>query len=280
MKMKNLKKFFLIPACVIIAYCAQATEPQSKILSKKDFKAIEDRVESELKGKNLSNEKKFFLNLLAARELYQYRFFDKASHYYKNAIEMNVPENKTEAYINLMAIEISKGNKEKVRQLYSESKNYFSKNPQYKTADIDYYLKTIENYLPGNKNAPEVTGFYGRFAHEENLINLIKAKEYEKGLSLLNPDSIAHSTSDFNITAYDVLNVLVHGQNVKELYCDKQYKQYPNSFAMSTILCSLLNDHLKVGKFSEKNLKTANLYFKENSEKNYMFEALKEIEKK
>jgi len=269
--------FFSTPASSVYA-----VEPESKILSKKDLKKIEDRVQQELKNKNLSEQKKFYLNLLAGRELYQYRFYDKAARYYQNALDMKVSENKSEAYINLMAIAIDKNDKDKVRTLYQDSKSYFEKNPQYKTADIEYYFKTIENYLPSKdqKNPPQVTGFYGRFAHEENLINLLKAKEYHKAFSLLNPQGMAQSTSDFNITVYDSLNVLLNRKDVKTLYCNKQYKQYPDSFAMSTIICSLLNDFLDKGKFEEKHLKTADLYFKENSEKKYIFDMVSELNEK
>lgn len=254
-------------------------ENESKMISKKELKMIEDRVQSELGGKILDDKKKFFLNLLAGRELYQYRFFDKAETYYRNALNIKVDENKSEAYINLMAIGINRGDKEKVKIVFNEAHHYFGKNPSYKTSEISYYLTTIENYLPNKtgKVPVPVQGFYGRFAHEENLINLIKNKDYQKAMSLLNPESLKSSTNDFNITVYDSLNVYLNKKNVKELFCDKQYKQYPNSFATSTILCSLLNDYLHEGKFSEQHLKKANLYFTENSENKYLFELVKEI---
>ncbi len=278
-----MKSMMTLLLCIFFySNSISALEPDSKILSKKELKKIEERVQQELKNKSLPEEKKFFLNLLAGRELYQYRFFEKAARYYQNAIEMNVSENKSEAYINLIAIAIDKNDKEKVRSLYEDSKNYFQKNPQFKTADIDYYFKTLENYLPLKKNQmpPEVKGFYGRFAHEENLINLIKAHEYQKAFSLLNPQGAAQSTNDFNITIYDSLNVLLHKKEVKTLYCNKQYKQYPDSFAMSTIICSLLNDYLEKGKFEDKHVKLADLYFKENSEKKYIYDMVGELNEK
>lgn len=267
---------------LILASAQAGEEPVSKILSKKDLKKIEERVQEELKGKNLSAEKKFFLNILAGREFYQYRFFDKSAQYYRNAIAMNVNENKSEAYINLVAIAIDKGDKEKVRALAGEMKTYFSAHPQFKTSDIDYYMNTLENYLPGTegKTPPKVEGFYGRFAQEENLINLIKAKQYEKAFSLLNPEAVARSTSDFNRTAFDALNVVLKKKNAGPLHCSKQYKEYPDSFAMSTIICSLLTDYLEKGKFDDKHVKTANLYFKENSEKQYMYDLVNELNEK
>ena len=265
--------FFLIIPKQLLA------ETESRIISHKDLKMIEDRVQSELKGKNLDDKKKFFLNLLAGRELYQYRFFDKAEIYYRNALNMKVEENKSEAFINLMAIGISKNDKEKVKSVYKEAKDYFIKNPSFKSSDIAYYLTAIENYLPTNPGTIPVLvkGFYGRFANEENLINLVKSKDYQKAMSLLNPEAIKTSTSDFNITLYDSLHVYLNKNNVKQLFCDKQYRHYPKSFATSTIICSLLNDYLHDGKFSEQHLKRANLYFSENPENNYIFELVKEI---
>jgi len=59
-------------------------------------------------------------------------------------------------------------------------------------------------------------------------------------------------------------------KNVKTLFCDKQFKKYPNSFALSTLSCGLLNDYLQHGKYSPERLKIANEYFgmSENKEKN------------
>ncbi len=272
------KLYFIVLICLVPHFAF--SELKSKVLSDKELKMIEDRVQTELKGKNLDDKKKFFLNLRAGRDLYQFHYYDKAETYYRNAINSSVDENKSEAYINIIAIGINQENKDKVKKSFDEAREYFSHNPKYKTNDVDYYMKAIEAYLPGKNKAPtELKGFYGRFAREENLENLLKDKEYAKAFSLINPEGLKNSTSDFHIIVYDSLNVYLNKKNVHELYCDKQYKEYPKSFAASIVTCALLNDYLKDGKFNEAHLKRAQSYFAANKEKNYLFEMVKEISK-
>ncbi|AUN97891.1 hypothetical protein DOM21_11825 [Bacteriovorax stolpii] len=267
-----MKTFLLLlPMVLSTAFAA----PQSKVISTKDLEKIETEVQSKLQSSLVDDKKKFFVNLLAGRELYQYRFYDKSKKYYQDAIKLNVKENKAEAYINLMAIALNDKDQAELKAGYEAAKKYFADNSKYKTQDIEYYLSAIEKSLSGKG---EVPGFYGYFAEESNLIELIKNKEFEKGLSAINPDAIKQSQDSFNIIAYDTLNVAVNKKNVKELYCAPEYKKYPNAYTYSIILCGLLSDYLKQGKFDQKKLARAQTYFKEeNQEKKYLLEAVEGI---
>ncbi|MDD4973740.1 MAG: hypothetical protein PHY93_05285 [Bacteriovorax sp.] len=251
----------------------------SKIIAPNDLKMIEDKVQSELKSPVLSDDKKFLINIIAGRELYQYRFYDKSQIYYENALKINTSENKTEALVNLIAIAINKSDKEKVRSLYEEAQNYYEKKSAFKTRDIDYYLNAVANYL-SDKKAKQIDGFYATFAREEDLINLLKNKEYQKAFISINPAGLKKSTNNFNITVYDSLNVLMNKKGVKELNCATEYKKYPKAYTYSIIICGLLTDYLESGKFSDKKMKRATSYFlNDNPEKNYLFELVKEIKK-
>lgn len=262
---------FLLPMVLTTAFAA----PQSKVISSKDLEKIETEVQSKLQSSLIDDKKKFFVNLLAGRELYQYRFYDKSKKYYQDAIKLNVKENKAEAYINLIAIALNGKDQAELKSGYEAAQKYFADNSKYKTQDIEYYLSAIEKRLSGKG---EVPGFYGYFAEESNLIELIKNKEFEKGLSVINPDALKQSQDSFNIIAYDTLNVAVNKKNVKELYCAPEYKKYPNAYTYSIILCGLLSDYLKQGKFDEKKLARAQTYFKEeNQEKKYLLEAVEGI---
>jgi hypothetical protein len=275
----NLHRLVLI--CLLFTQSTMVySQTDSKIITPTEMKQIEERVQKELASKNLDQKKKFYLNLLAGRELYQYRFYDKAKIYYQNAIKMNIKEDKTEAFINLIAIAIIKKDKPKVQLAYDQAKNYFIEYPKFKNQEIDYYLKSIDKYLPfKNEIDPkEITGFYGRFAHEENLINLLKNKEYQKAFSNLNPNAMINAEDDFNITVFDSLNVLLNKKSVNALFCNKQFKKYPTSYAYNIIICGLLNDYLHNGKFDSKHLKRAEKYFKnEDIEKYYLLTMIKEI---
>lgn len=267
-----MKTFLLLlPMVLSTAFAA----PQSTIISSKDLEKIEAEVQNKLQSSLVDDKKKFFVNLLAGRELYQYRFYDKSKKYYQDAIDLKVKENKAEAYINLMAIASNNKDEAGLKAEFEAAKKYFADNSKYKTPEIGYYLNAVEKRLSGKG---EVPGFYGYFAEESNLIESIKNKEFEKGLSALNPEALKNSQNSFNIIAYDTLNVAVNKKNVKDLYCAPEYKKYPNAYTYSIIICGLLSDYLKQGKFDQKKLARAQTYFKEeNQEKKYLLEAVEGI---
>ena len=94
------------------------TEPgknQSQLISPKELEMIEIEVTQKLKSNQLDHSKKFLIYMLAGRELYQYRFYDKAKKYYQSALQLDVPDNKSESYINLMAISLVEGNNEELK---------------------------------------------------------------------------------------------------------------------------------------------------------------------
>jgi len=268
-------------ALIFSIYTPCFAQNNSKILTPQELKIIETKILGELKkSKLLDNKKKFFITLKAAREFYQYRYYEKAKVYYQQAINIDSDENKSEAYINLITIDILSKDKSKVKLSIEKAQKYYEQNPNFKTSEIAYFLKSIENYLPGKNEVSKeiVNGFYGQFAHDENLINLLKEKKYDSAFSLINPSNLKNSTNDFHIVVYDLLNVYINHKNVKELFCNKQYNEYPNSYAYSTLLCSLLNDYLQTGKFNLKRAKLADQYFNlENVEKKYLYDIAKEI---
>lgn len=266
-------KYF--PTLLLVLSISSFAQEASKIVSSKDLETIEKEVQEKLQSKLVNDSKKFFINLLAGRELYQYRFYDKAQSYYEEAIKLNVRENKTEAYINLIAIATIKDDKTLLKERYEAAKKYFDDKGNYKTKEVEYYLSAVEKSLSGKGKVP---GFYGYFSQESNLIDLVKNKEYEKGLGLLNPEALKNSHNSFNAIVYDTLNVNVNKKNVKELHCAPEYKKYPNAYTYSTLLCGLLSDYLAHGKFDEKRLKKAQTYFaQENTEKKYLLEAVEGI---
>lgn len=275
----NMKTISILLLLVFLA--ENCFSEDSKLLTSAELKKLEDKTQQELKSTTNDEQKKYAIATKVARELYLYRFFEKSKFYYQKAIEYKFDTNKSEAYINNMACSIALKNKKQLEIDYQIAKEYFDKNGQYKTPAIEYYLKSIAAIIP-NKNEKSieyVSGFYGQFVEEEVLINLIKQKEYQKAFELLSPTGLKDSTDDFHITIYDSLNVYLNHKSVKTLYCDKQYKEYPQSFALSTLSCGLLNDYLKNGTFSSDKLKRASEYFSmsDNKEKKFIFDLLREI---
>ncbi len=249
-----------------------------QVVSEKELQLIQDKVDEELKKKDISDDKKLLIQITAAKEAFQFHFYDVADRYYQMAIDNKSNENKTEAYINRLAISIKDRKQDKIKVQFNELKTYLTKNPNYKTKEIEYYIKTLDAAFSHNESPENIPGFYGMYATEAQFKNLIADKKYEKALAFVNPNGLTKSSDSFNIISYDILNVLVNKKNVKNLYCSDELKKYPDAYAYSTLLCHLLSDYMKGGKMQKANLVRAEKYFKSNSaEVKFLFDAVKEI---
>lgn len=272
-----MKPVFLTLLSICLMSTAYSSTP-SKILTSEQLKAIEEQVDRELKSEKLDDTKRLAANLLAGREFYQYRFFDKSKKYYEAAIALPVNGNKTEAYINLMAIAVTAKKKQELKVQYDLAQDYFKKNQNLNTDEVKYYLAAIESHLTGKSSSP-VKGFYGPFAKESSLVELFKNKKYSDVLVAINPEALE---SDEQITLetiiYDSANVALNKKSVKKMYCMPEYKKYPNAYTYGVLLCGLLNDYVETSKFNAERLKRAETYFsKDNTDKAYLFEVVKEI---
>lgn len=272
-----MKTLFLITFFACSAGFANAAI-QSKILTSEQLKTLEEQVDTELQSAKHDDRKKLIASLLAGREFYQYRFFDKSKKYYESAIKLNVADDKTEAYINLMAIAVVLKDKKSLQKAYDQAIVYYQNNPSYKSQEVQYYLNSIDNYLTGKDTNP-VKGFLGQFSSEANLVELVKNKQYEEVLSKLNPEALGtEGNMNLETIIYDSVNVALNKKNVKELHCLPQFKKYPKAYTYSVLICGLLNDYLANSKFNPERLKRAESYFNEmDKEKSYLLEVVKEI---
>lgn len=273
----SMKPVFLTLILCLSMHSNHATA-QSKLVTSEQLKSIEEQVDLQLSSASLDNDKKLLANLLAGREFYQYRFYDKSKKYYTVASALPANGNKTEAYINLMAISVATKNKQELRVNFDQAQNYFNKNIQLKTEEVKYYLNAIETYLTG-KSTTVVKGFYGPFAQEGALVELMKNKKYAEVLASINPEALESDDQiSLETIIYDVANVALNKKSVKKMYCTPEFKKYPNAYTYGVLVCGLLSDYLEVSKFNAERFKRAESYFsKDNVEKSYLFEAVKEI---
>lgn len=269
-------KTSLLLTTIIFSLSTTAAFAQSKLISPKEIEAMEAEAQKQIQSRKLNNKTKLLAYLLAGREFFQYRYYDKAKKYYLEATKIETSENKSEAYINLMAIALIEKNKSSLQENYNSAQIYFNKNSSFYNKEMKYYMASIESYLSGKKN-PDIKGFYAHFLNEENLTSLIKNKEYEKALSTLNPQALENADNSAEAVIYDALNVSVHQKNVKNLYCEKEYKQYPDAYTYTVLICGLLDDYLKNSKFDPKRLARAEKYFAEEKERMYLLDMVKEI---
>lgn len=269
-----IKLFFF--AISLFFNVAQASEI-SAVAAPQEIEMVEKALQNELASKEYTNDKKFFIILGAAREFYIYRSYDKARQYYEQAIAQDTKENKSEAYINLLAIEFNARNKDAVQTEYARARSYFNENSKYFTEDIKSYFSLVDNYLNDDQQT-NITGFYGHFSREENLISLLKKKDFERALASLNPEAIKDSKNDFAKIAYDLLVVHKNKRNIKELQCEAKFKQYPHAYTYHILLCDLLIQYLEDGQFRKDSLERTEIYFKDtDKDRAYLFEILKEI---
>lgn len=269
-----MKKILLT---LLLGFSVGNSYAQSQILSADQVKAVEDQIDKELLLSKLDNKKKLTANLLAGREFYQYRFYDKSKKYYEAAKKIEVKDNKSEAYINLIAIGLVSKDKKEMQNAFDEATQYFKKNASYNSADIQYYMNSMKNYLAG-KHSGEVKGFYGRFVQEGNLVNLVKKKNYKEALSKLNPAGMEEGGANLEVIIYDSLNVALYKKNVKKLYCLDDYNKHPNAYTYSVLICGLLNDYIEKSDFNSERMKRAQKYFsEEDKEKAYLLDIIKEM---
>lgn len=238
---------------------------------------IEKLAIEKMKQSNLSNKEKYFIYNMAGREFYYYSKFDKSAEYYQKAIDTKFETNLSEAYINLIAINLVKKDQTILNKQVELANQYFEKNSNYKTKEIDQYLQMMTNFSKNNFKG-EVPAFYGHYQTTKELEKLIKEKNFREAIALLNPLTINDSNNYEMESTYDLLNVLNNRSKVSHLLCAKTLKKYPDSFAYSVIICDNLTFYLKNKKLNPEKIKTLTKYFKEiKPEKSYLLDALLEL---
>jgi len=197
----------------------------------------------EMKVSKPSKVSKFFFYNLAAREFYTYKFYKKSLEYYELAIAMDVKEDKTEAFINLMAIEHARDRKI-TQATFDRVMKHFKSSGKIKDGGIAHYMEFISNSFFSEKPTEEFQGFYGQFSKDKSIKKYITNKEYKKALSLINSQSI-DSSDIVNRVQYDLLRSLVLGKSKIKLSCKDTLDKYPHSFSWSMGVCRTLVKYQK-----------------------------------
>jgi hypothetical protein len=250
------------------------------IVNSKKINEIKTNFEQALKETKQSEERKFYLYLLAGRELFNYRFYQDSALYFNKAIDQKLALNKTEAYLKLIAIAFIQKDSKDMTKNVQMAEEYFKKNPSYLSAEIKEYLNFINTSVL-KKNPKEKTavikGFYGHYAQLSDIQDDIKNHEYPKALSAFNEQAIENASIDLKIT-YDLLNVLVNKKNVGKLLCSPSLTKYPGSYSYGIMLCEVLSKFLRDGKVENKDFDKLNDYFKTtHTEKKYLLHAASEL---
>lgn len=96
----GVMRFFLLLVQIVslslVTMGAKSHLPTNSALKNKEVKFLVLKLKKELSDKKLTPLKKYTLAVLAARELRQLQYFEKATEFYQLARELKVNENKTE----------------------------------------------------------------------------------------------------------------------------------------------------------------------------------------
>jgi len=248
----------------------------------KNMEMIEHEFENQINKKEVTDDRKYYLYLLAGRELLNYRYLDYSEKYYKKALALNLPLNHSEVYINLILISLKKNDRDKVKDRIIIANEYFKKNKKFLSSELEEYLSFLESrYFSKSKNSAldrVDKRFSGHHIMLEEIIKKIKNKEYLDAYSDFNRNGLKGADIGLKIT-YDILNVLVHKKKVKHLLCTPLFERFPNSYSYSMKICKILMMYMSTNKISQELISDLEKYFQEgHKDKIYLLSAVKDIE--
>jgi len=248
----------------------------SQLLDKVNWQEVELETNKALNRDDITLEKKFYLLLLAGRELYSLNVYERSAFFYKKALGMKVEKDKSEAYINLININKILNKKKKLIDVIKSAENYYKNNTAFLNPVIRKYLELrtheVSEKMSDNKSYGQLFGYQ---LAKSDLKKIIIKKNYIKAFSMLNRDAIAKSKNLSMSITYDLLNVLVYKNKKTKLVCKKPFLKYPNSYTYSMLICGILIDYLKNNKISSTKMSELNNYFNKRFEnKRYLYNAL------
>jgi len=228
-------------------------------------------VEQEIKSQEKTDEDKYYIYALFARELLGLKEYSLAKEYYQKALsfgekaELSMPE----VHYNLLFIAYkSNASKSELNRLLSIVK---SSTPDQENKQVSLALSHWESIINDDEsfNKDLKNSFYG-FDYSQNKIKTyINEKKYKQALSLL-PQDLKNNNIIYQIQ-YDILSKLVFPEK-KDFLCNKKLEKYPKSLTYTMQICRYLNNTKSV---SLDNIE--NQINKESSSKTYLLSALKDI---
>src|SRR3989344_5901754 len=99
------------------------------------------------KHKAKNPEKEFLLYIIAGRELASHGLDEKARKYYLKAYEHPTKSDKSEAVIQLVAL--NRENKKELPQALKRAHDWFKKSPQKASPEIKRWLNMMDGYAAG-----------------------------------------------------------------------------------------------------------------------------------
>ncbi len=269
------RSFLILALTALSSFAAQAA--QEIDLSKYE-REIGEQVRS------MPVEKRFYLYLFAGRELLDWKIYSSAEKYLKLAVEQDVQEDKSEAYVRLLQLSYLRRDQKEAGVWLDQLDGYWKKREEkghknHKGMDVaDYYRAWARPNDPPRLATETVPGSgldlsLGKAEH----YRLFRAGHYRQALSNLNLTRVMSSNSLELQAEYDLLNLLVN-KNVSKLTCDGLWKKYKGSYSYGVLICGILNEHKVSGKVPTAKLEELNDYFETfDEDMQFLAEAVKKI---
>lgn len=212
----------------------------SMTVDEKQMLAWEKKALEEVaKYKGKQPEKEFLLYMTAARELANHGLDKKAVDYYLKAFKHPTKSDKTEAVIQLVAL--NKDNKTELPQALERAREWFKSNPDKQPPQLANWLKMMAGYAAGNTPI-ENQGYYTFWAIDSKVSELMAAGKVQEAYQTLGPRDL--SSADINQKIrQDLLAAAVLGKEASPpLWCLDTLNKYPTSITWSMKICRYLED--------------------------------------
>ena len=208
-------------------------------------KGVLEEIQKQTKGK-MSEERRFHLYILAAKEYQQISYDEKAIEYFEKAFKSKVSNNKFEVLTNLIALHWQ--DKAKVKIYLKDLEKEWKKKPG--LAKFEPYVTGVKSYVNGKKLAKDHAWTKGIYAYtflEDNFQQLIEEKQFKIALAQINPKSLDNPNGNSG-AVYDLLQSLVYKHGKKLSHCVQLLKKYPKASGYTAQICRVVIAYQKSDK--------------------------------
>ncbi len=248
-----------------------------------DIGVYEKELSSQVKG--LPPERRFYLYLLAGRELLDWKAYVWARKYFQLAVDQDTQDDKSEAYVKLVHLAYLDQDKALTKKMLGRLDDYWKEreargHKAHKAQGLEVHYRAWAD--PENKSAYEAAvkaGSGPALAMDSALhYQLMRSGQYKEALAGLHPGKVIASQSVDLQAEFDLLNILVNKDSRHTLTCEQLWEKFKNSYSYGILICGILKDFQANGKVTPAKLKELDDYFDVfDEDMHFLAEAVKKL---
>ncbi len=254
----------------IFIYSLFLSSPLWAELDKAAMKSMETILKKYAIDQKLTSDKKFSLYATAALELEQFGFKEKASEYFKKAIELEASAPNSTQKFDLYTeylFHLSKQDQNKAREFYFQKYKKEVANSDYPKKDE--LISFWDNHF--SEEPKQDKPFFNQFYKDQKIKSYFEEKKYKEAFALVKDQQLKDANINMKLE-YDTLATINHEK--KQLYCLDMLNDYPDSYSIPVEICRYLKDgQLKYGDLNALEKRTK----EEHPHLLYIAKALKDI---